>query len=216
MPEPTRPKFLSIPDEFSSDVSTLLRLTVAQMKALAATQSTDLLKEDDSVAKVAKETGLSRSDALNAWSAASNIVRQRRREKLSDEALFSDLMALAPDEAAALTPEQKEILLHDVLADSDEVYRLQKAEYLRHAVVPALVRARSVCELRPVFDREKKQMEGAALVAVLVLTAHDEDHEDQAIYLQVTRSSLEKLKKCVDETERKLDIIEKTINIKVF
>jgi len=218
MPESGRPKFLDIPGEFSSDLITLLGMTTEQLRALAAMQSTELLKTDDAVAKIAEATGLSWGEALDAWSAASNIVRQRRLGKLSDEAVFSDLLALAPNEAGALSPDKKTVLLKEVLADSDEVYRFQKADYLRHAVLPSLTKARSVCELRPVFDRERKQVDGAALVAVLILTthAHDAEHEDQTVCIQVTRSSLERLKKCVDETEKKLDIIEKSINIRVF
>ncbi len=73
-----------------------------------------------------------------------------------------------------------------------------------------------MCELRPLLDREKKEVEGAALVAVFTLETHDESHDDQDLVFQVTRSTLATLKKCIEETEKKLDVVEKAFKIKLF
>ena len=203
------PRYLVIPDEGQKDISALLSLDANQMRMIIQTlgKKETLKTTKSSYERVAEAANLSHEVALNVLSAITNLIHQRQRYELSDEQLLDDLQAGWPKETKKLDEDAKKTLL-SILSESEEGYLVQKVQNLRVGFATRLVSVRSICDVRPVFDRNREVIQGALLIASLGITTHDENHRDQTFVLQLTRSDLAKLRQCLEETERKLKVME--------
>jgi hypothetical protein len=210
-----KPKYLIIPKNRWEDISTLLSLSVSQMQIVAETlRSKETLKTEElSYQHVAKKADISQAEALAVLSAVTNLISQRQRYSLSDEQLLDDLEAGAPGKIKDLDLDTKGALL-GLLSESEEGYFVEKAESLKLGFTPHLISVRSICDVRPVFDKNRETIEGALLVTFLGITTHDEEHKDHTFVLQLTRSDLHKLRDCLEEAERKLSVMEKEFGTK--
>lgn len=204
------PKYLIIPENRWKDIRTLLSLSASQMQTVAKTlRSKETLKaEEPSYQRIAKDANISQADTLAVLSAVTNLILQRQRYSLSNEQLLDDLEAGSNVEVKNLDVQAKAALL-DLLSESEEGYFVEKAESLKVGFPPHLVSVRSICDVRPVFDKARENIEGILLVTFLGLTMHDEEHKDHTVVLQLARSELRKLRECIEEAEKKLNVMEK-------
>jgi len=209
------PKYLIIPDNRWKDIRTLLSLSTDKLQAIAKTlRSKEALKSEElSYQRIAKDADISQIDSLAILSAVTNIVAQRQRYSLTDEQLLEDLEAGSEIKFENFDDQKKRALL-ELLSESEEGYLVEKAESLKAGFAPHFVTAQSICDVRPVFDKKRESIEGILLVTFLGLTTHDEEHNDHSFVLQLTRSDLRNLQKCLEEAERKLGIMEQEFGVK--
>jgi hypothetical protein len=203
------PRYLIIPDTGREEIHQLLMLSAEQLQIIAQTlRSKETLKiKESSYRRVASAVNITNEQALAILSAMTNLLLQRQRYALSDEQLLDELRDLWPEEIAKLTPLKRHALI-DFLSESDEGYFVEKAESLKTGFSPHIVSVRSICDVRPVFDKDRKTIAGVLLVASVGITTHDENHEDKTLVLQMTKSDIQKLRECLEETERKMLIMQ--------
>lgn len=205
------PRFLMIPDRRKGDVDTLLSLTTDQLRRAGAflrTPSQDAETRPLYVG-LARDAGLPNDHAAALIRAVSNVQRQRTRYGMNDDDLVEDLRRGWPDAMSAVVGDQARLdSLKDILRDTDEGFLAEKVERLRHGLIPHYVGAQTQCDLRPAFDREKREIRGAVLVATLGIFLHDSDHHDRTVSLQMTRSDIKELREMLEEAERKFVAME--------
>lgn len=202
------PRYLVIPDIGKDEISQLLDLSAEQLRIIAYTlRSTDTLKaKEASYRRVASRADITNQQALSILNATANLIVQRKRYGLKPEQLLGELEALLPEKIKSLEDETQ-IALLDLLSESDEGYIVDKAETLKHGFSPHVVSMRSICDARPVFDKDKKTIRGMLIVASLGITTHDEGHRDHTVVIQMSMEELEDLQKLLEETKGKMQII---------
>lgn len=210
-----KPKYLIIPDDRWKEINILLSLSTDKLQAIAKTlRSKEALKsEESSYQRIAKDADISQIDSLAILSAVTNLTAQRQRYLLSEEQFLEDLEAGSRIAVKNFDDPKKRALL-ELLSETEEGYVVEKAESLKTGFSPHFISARSICDVRPVFDKKRESIEGILLIAFLGLTTHDEEHNDHTFVLQLTRSDLRNLQKCLEEAETKLGIMEKEFGAK--
>lgn len=204
-------KTLLIPESGREDVSVLLALTAEQMRQVSEVlNSRDTLRSSDPIfLQVARRARLDPYKALSVMNAVTNVTRQCRWLELEIDQVLDTLATFAAESEGLEGPRRE--ALSELLAQSDEGYFVEKAERLRNAFVPRLLSVRSICEIRPVFDKERQNIEGALAVVLLALVANDETDEDRRMVVQLDRRDLVRLKQAIDVAEQKLDVIERQL-----
>lgn len=200
------PRYLIIPQKAEKEVEALLSLDATQLTALAD----ELLSGDAALSirheVIAKSLGIPNQAALDVVTAVRNLARQRKRYSLSFDAVMGDLGAMFSEQVQALEEEQRAAL--EQLVGSDAVSKIRS---LRFSAVPHVLSARTVCDVRPVFDVAKKRIEKALVVTVLELEVHDHSMGNyKTIVVQLSPEALEELARSIAEAEQKLATIKKT------
>jgi hypothetical protein len=204
------PRYLLIPDSGREEISILLSLSAAQLKAVAETlRSIETLKyKGPSYRRVASVANITNEQALSVLSAVANLLVQRKRYSLNDEQLLDDLRILCKEQIVHIDndDETKKAFL-DLLSESEEGYIVDKAESLKDGFGSHVVSMRSICDVRPVFDKDKKTIRGVLIVASLGIITHDEQHKNQTTIIHLSREQLKNLRELIQETEGKMDIM---------
>ena len=212
-------RHLYVPESRIFEVQILLSLPTDKIErtneALRSSQTLKNLREDsDPVKRIASAANIPFAQALALWYAVSNLSRQRSAQKIADGDFLADLSVLMPDGAPPLDDQRRNALL-GLFARTTEGNLLEKAEFLQRAYAPALVSCRSVCDIRPIFDEKRERIQAAALVVLLGLETHTDEHDIKTVVVQATRSKLADLKKCIEDAEHKLAVMEQQFGDKV-
>lgn len=165
------PDHFAIPAHSRRSVTAFLQLKKEQLAKLEeALHSKASLQEGLRPPElVAKRLEIPRLTAVRYLEVIDNLSRQRSRLTDVDEsALRKDLENLA---GRTLDETSYQIILR-LLADDDEQKLVDKAEDLRLALLPHYVDARTVCDVRPVFDKAREKIEFAVVTVALELTSH--------------------------------------------
>lgn len=203
------PRYLVIPENGRQEISQLLSLSAKQLRLIAETlRSTDTLKfKEASYRRVASKADITNEESLAILSAITNLIIQRKRYNLDDEKLLEELAILFGEKIGNMDNETQYALI-DLLSETDEGYIVEKAEVLKSGFAPHVVSMRSICDVRPVFDKDRKTIKGILIVASLGITTHDENHRDQTVVIQMTQDDLEKLRELIVETQGKMSIMQ--------
>lgn len=212
MPEST-PRFLAIPPIGWRQVAVLLEQPPEKWAALRSiVDSMDSLEEGESLsARVAEDLSVSIAEAVAVLNAAINLRETRAHLQLSDDELLSDLEA-----GVGKIPDQKEGLLALLAKTASEVERdemLEKSTRLGRALLPWLQGARTICDLRPVFNADRTEVRSMLTSVLVGVTVHDPtDHLDESFVFQTTREGLAILRAAIDQAENKLRILEEAMS----
>ena len=204
---PSKPRKLTIPESRWKDIRELLLLSADRLKQIGEVlNSKESLKDEvPSFVAVARATGLANHQAYQVIGAMQNLALQRKQFEISDDELLSDLRA-GFDDPPELNAAQEAALLN-LLGESDQAYLVEKAESLKHGLVPHMISARTICDLRPVFDRKREQLEGALLVTYLDIKAHDGEEEYRKLLLQLSETDLKELATVLADAIRKVELL---------
>jgi hypothetical protein len=156
---------------------------------------------------MSNKADITNEESLAVLSAITNLLIQRKRYGLSNEKLLQDLRIMFDDKIENMEKEAHAALI-DLLSETDEGYIVDKAEVLKYGFSPHIVSMRSICDVRPVFDKDRKTIKGILIVASLGITMHDENHRDQTVIMQMTQDDLEKLRELIVETQGKMQIMQ--------
>lgn len=188
----------------------LLELTAEQMEKLVnVLHSRETLQSDDApYVQAAREAGLDSYEAISVLTAISNLAKQCDRRDISIEHAISEL----GEKLEVPIDEDRREALQKLLSPSDEGYVIENAQRLKLAFLPHLVRAKTVCDVRPVFDRDHESVEGALAVVLLELSLHDSKHDEESVVIQLDRDDVRELKTVLEDAERKLDLINESFS----
>jgi hypothetical protein len=199
------PQYLVIPSESRSDVESLLALTHEQLRALIDEMRSPKHLREGVPTYVAAATAMKLPNAVtvDVLDAVFNVRAQRARYKLSDEQLLTDLARIDPH-LRTLSDEHRASLL-ELLSKSEEDHVLEKVESLRSALMPHMVRARTVVDVRPVFDQERKHATSALLRTCLEIESHDSDHEYlEPFVVQMDEAQVQEMIEVLQIAQKKL------------
>ncbi len=124
--------------------------------------------------------------SIKAWASA----RKPRQQIFSDSVL-----------------ERLEENLHVLISDYQAVTLMQKAEQLLRDVGNEFQGVKFVCDLRPVFDEQRANVEGFVLLANMRLIYVGQDGQRRVCEIAFTEEELKQLRKDVDKAQSKLDVL---------
>lgn len=109
-----------------------------------------------------------------------------------------------------VTFDAKRSVLEPLLSPKPARVKARKVRYLTYGVEPTVDSFRTICELRPVFERQegKETIVGYASVVVLEVELSDAKGEEQTVRLHFPPAMLKRLRDVVKRTEKKLEAIE--------
>ena len=156
---------------------------------------------------VADATGLTNMEALGVLSAIRNLARQKSAYRLTDDQMIDDLRAIGGP--GIELSEAKILGLFRLIRKSDDDYFYEKAESLRGALLPHMVSARTVCDVRPIFDQERGNVDAGLIVTYLDMRVHDNSGQYDSLVVSLTVQDLRELGKTIEATLKKVEVIKK-------
>jgi len=199
---------LYIPEDGIGDIRTLLSLSDAQINQLSSLLDSDLITESSNALldRLSDALQCRASVCATAWSVARYVGSQKKTQKIADDDLIAQLVdevkTSAPDLAEQISSRRS--LLLALFAPKPEADRHRKIHRLTWGPEKAAKVFRTVCDLRPVFDGERKVILTSIPVTLLVVDYTDEGGDEQTIVLQLNNESLERLRECLDTLDGKL------------
>jgi hypothetical protein len=209
------PKHLILPKVAFKDIKALLRLDIDQLRALANLFATPECISPTSPGFIQKVADRLRLDTPSASSIGLvcqfllSVVEEGHpvSEILDDVREFVANTAPSDEKDLVTTLDSKRKLFESLLTPTPERSRALKVRYLRdlHPMVDSF---RTVCELRPVFDRIHDKEEIVGYVPSVTLQAWDSTDESKGrILLHLHPGALKSLGDVLERTKEKLEEI---------
>lgn len=211
---------LILPKAASTDVKAFLRLEDEKLQALAELFSTAASispHRPEFIRDVAKRLRLDHPTAESVVLVCQFLLScveggSRPDDILNDlqEFVTQHAGAEVDDLARAITTKRAAFV--SLLTPKAERTRALKVEYLAHGPHPTVDSLRTICELRPVFERREEQEIIVGYVPTILLEVKVSDREGQGrtVLLYLTSETLKDLKEVVKRTEEKLNVIRGT------
>jgi hypothetical protein len=210
------PHHVALPSSAYDDVKSLVALDDEKLRLL-----TDILGNPASISMPSEQVVESVADKLQLDIATvESVVLVCQflltvvEEGTPAQAVVDDVRAFIARQAKGedrdlLAALEKRRKLLETLVPSAERLRAQKVKYLEHGLYGTVDSFRTVCELRPVFERpnNKEAIVGFVSTIFLEIKSSDQDGDERQVLLQLTPEKLEALKEVVARTEEKLAVI---------
>jgi hypothetical protein len=119
-------------------------------------------------------------------------------------ALQSEMQSYEEDFSSPTTIVQR---LRELILVPQGLARQKKAEALAEATGIELSEIGIFCDVRPVFDDERKKVEGAVVVAIMRVEVFNPDGLAEVVECRLTERQLERLCKISDEARRKMVVL---------
>lgn len=212
------PRHLFLPKQSLKDVRTLLRLDEGQIRALEellGTGESISPRSPDFVQNVSARLRIE-SDAAASVALVGQFLLTVVEEGHPPDEIIDDVRHFIeqfPEERALLTSiEAKRKLLASMLTPKPERARALKIRYLQ-SIHPTVESFRSVCELRPVFERKdnEEQIVGYVPTVLLEVKQADAEGDESQIVLNLSPATLQSLAKVVKRAEEKLTAIRRRL-----
>lgn len=207
-------KHLILPKSAFKDVRSLLRLDASQLRALEELFATPECISPTSPAFVQKVSERLRLDATSAESVS--LVCQFLLTVVEEGHPAAEVLDDVREFVAQNAAEEKEIvssldskrkILESLLTPTLERSRALKVRSLSD-LHPSADSFRTVCELRPVFDRGEDGEQIIGYVPAIVLEAWRSDEErDDRVLLHLSPGALKELGQVIKRAEEKLEAI---------
>lgn len=105
--------------------------------------------------------------------------------------------------------------LLELLKHNDAHDRFKKIRRLESGFLPRALDFQSFVDLRPLFSKDRSQLEGCVRIVQLNFTLDAQVPPSESITIQFTPDDLRKLKQCLEDVEKKLEAaqsLSKTLN----
>lgn len=203
---------LLLPDELEGDLTRILEFDDGVLGKIAELLDTEAAVGGRvSVARrLAEEAGLPVYPAYSAIQLTRFLARQKRELQLDEASVVDELVRAFPKLGDRLN-ERREALVA-LLSDKPQAERLRKKERLSRGVVKTLVDIDGYCDLRPIFDVERKAIVDQVHVVLARISLEDDSGEEESFVLQLNDESIKKLEEFLEVTKRKLDILSTRYN----
>lgn len=113
-----------------------------------------------------------------------------------------------------LTPEDRQKLtfrIQKLVAEPNGFAKQYKARQLVDAIGAELEDARVICDIRPIFDRERQRIEGAIPIAILRLDYSKPDGESAVVEVRITEKQIKKISEDFTTASLKLKMIKELL-----
>lgn len=199
-------KQLFLPLELREELESLLRCDDRTLAAMSHLLNT---KEGaggtySAARALSEETGIAPYPAYQMIRVVRFLADQRQACELNDDACLDQLATAYPTLAGEL--HSKRTVLADLLGQKPEAELIRKKEGLSLGIIPTMVGIRGVCDIRPVFDKDRTAIVDWVPVVLTRMTLEDDQGEEDKITLQFNEDSLKKLERFLDATKQKLAI----------
>ena len=137
-----------------------------------------------------------------------NQMMRASAESLTDalQSLIS-LLSGKSDEFPKATVDLLKVRIQALILNPVGFSRQSKAEILSEATGAELAEIRVICDIRPVFDIERKTVEGAVAISTLLVELYEPDGSIKAVECRLTEIQLNRLAKRITEAQGKLAAI---------
>lgn len=211
-------RHITLPSTAFNDVKSLLRLDEDKLRALG-----DLFSTSASIAPHAADFMREVTERLDIDTPTAESVvlvcqflltvveeGNRPQDILNDVHEFVTQHASADQEDIISAFDRKRKVLEFLLTPKPARSKALKLQYLAHGLYPTVDSFRTVCELRPVFERPKEQETIVGYVPMIILEVKSSDTEGdgQTVFLHLTSNKLKSLKETIARTEEKLAAIQ--------
>jgi hypothetical protein len=207
-------RHLFLPKQSIKDIRALLRLEEEKLRTLEQLFSTgESIEPSDPnfLQKVADQLRIDSDTAASVVLVTQfllTVVEEGRPadEILDDVRYFVD--QYADDKTLTMALENRRRVLLSLLTPKPARSRAQKVKYLR-SIYPTAESFRTVCELRPVFDKAggKEEIVGYVPTILLEVKQSDADGETSQLVLHLSAAALTDLARVVRRAEDKLSVI---------
>lgn len=218
MPEDNSKTSRPLPDDAYQSLVLILSYADKLSKICESVEQTNNFLSMRKLAEaVAEKTGIAEEEAFDI--VGSLIAFQNLRNQLNldvdgfIEWLSEPLVDFAHEEGKEVEAEawQKELTRIKEVFDEDSAFGvMSKAIELVYAHQNALIDARLLTDLRPVYDKQAKKMLRMVVTHQLVLK-YSEENSEKKIYLAVDASDLEKLEKECKRARDKANVVSESM-----
>lgn len=204
-------KYLIIPEFALNDIKLLCKLPADKLERLAAVLADkgSVMSDKRIFQLVAERMDIGYEEALGLLSAVKNLRRQRERNNLSPADVLEDLKLVLDESDLPAEAESKALLR--LFEKTEEDHFVEKIGSLKQALLPHLVEASTIVDLRPVFSANRENIDGLLLIAYLELSTHDHATDEyRHLQVQLTRSDIVDLISKLNDAQEKLKRLERT------
>lgn len=212
------PRHLILPKTAFEDVKSLLRLEEDQLRILGdlfGTSASIAPRSPDFIGRVAERLRLdipATESIVLVCQFLLTVVEEGNppEEILNDVREFVTQNADPQEQDVSAWLDRKRQALESLLTPKPERSRALKVQYLAQGPHPVGDSFRTVCELRPVFERleDRETIVGYVPVILLAVQLSDTLGEERTIHFQLTPESLKALEEVLKRTKEKLAAIE--------
>ena len=192
--------------EFRSDLNRIVNLPEEEFRNLAdAFDAHPNFLTPSGVALLAKKTVTAEADPF-ANSLNRLYLSMRSAQEPEEEAL-EGLCAAVAKQSTEFPPEKIGVLklrVQRLLLTPLGLKRQQKAETLAEATGADLNEVNIICDIRPVFDNDRKKIEGAVVISTLTLEISELDGKLTSVECRLTESQVDDLCKVAINAKQKL------------
>ena len=162
---------------------------------------------------VAERLDIGNEQAIGVLTALQNLRRQRTRYDLTNEQFLEDLESLLKEEdpesllkeEVNFSEEKREPLLR-LVKKTDEHRIVEELAVLKYALLPHVVDATTVVDMRPVFNASRDKLEAMLLVTSLELATHDHATDEHVqIRVRLTKKKIDLLLDKLSDAKLKLE-----------
>lgn len=202
-------------DNFKADARTILELDHDAYLHLA----TQLEKRDAFLDRT--ELTTLANQAIGEGKKASDIVSiiYRLSKVLHDADMpvteaMKELGETIDEEENVFKAEERQTLVNRIrtlAAKPIGLAKQHKARKLVDATGSELDDVQIICDIRPIFDHDREQIDGAIPLSILRLEYTKSDEESAVVEVRITEKQIEKLQSSLDTAKRKLGLIKKLL-----
>lgn len=123
---------------------------------------------------------------------------------------MDELARAIEDKTESLTPDERKTLtdrLRKLVAEPNGIAKQYKARDLVDAIGSELDSFRIICDIRPIFDRNRERIDGAIPLTVLRLDYTKPDGESAEVEVRLTENQISQFEEKIADTKLKLKMI---------
>jgi len=208
---------LVLPKTAFNDIRLLLTLDEGQLRALSecfATAESIAIRKPEFIKNVSERIGLDMQKTGTLLMVCSFLLSVADEGTNPEEIVnnlreFVTQYAPTEDKEILAAPDKMRQGLISLLTPKPARIRAVKVEYLAHGPHPTVDSFRTICDLRPVFERTdgKEAIVGYVPTILLEAKVSDLNGEQETVLLYLTSDMLESLKTVVERTSEKMEAI---------
>lgn len=210
---------LIIPKESIEGISRFISLSEEHLQTLFDILDLKYTEDDEGIvilSEIAERLNLSTQLAVDLVKVLANLSYQKENFKLDDETFINELkeVFIDPERADQVSEIEKIVkkkgLILKVINPRPNADQFEKIKFLKTGLIKTANNFRSFCDIRPVFNKEKNQIDG--LIPTIIIMKVEFEEEEEEVVFQLNQDSFEKLKKFIEETSGKLQLVENLVD----
>jgi len=212
------PKLL-IPKNAVDEFVTLAKADVGQLEKLINLLNSPKATSPTAhgfLIEIADILNISVEDAYDVVKLVDFLSKQKESFKVQDDEFISEVKAFIEkiDNKEALKNLANQTLqqaLLNLFGKKPIAELAKKKEKLKTGLLKTVIGIEGTCELRPVFNIERSHIVDKVITVITRLTLEDDKDNEDSLIFQLNSESLKKIKKFIEITDKKIEIMQKEI-----